>query len=186
MIEASAVPASRWRRRQRLGVVWLVLIGAFILMVAGSHFLFAYSRQYDVVGWLAALIMLPNFYLLLTTHEAAQRNRKPIGRVRRVLLYCAGAAMMAGMCVMAPVGWFLAATWAFGETRTAIPATVLHAGDYHRGRGCNQEGVIGWEGQTASLCLQGLAPLPLRDRQIVPVRVTQSAIGLLIRHDSVR
>lgn len=79
MIGADAVHASRWGRRRRLGVVWLVLTGIFFLATAGNHFLFAYSRQYDVAAWLAALIMLPNFYLLLTKQEAARRNRKPIG-----------------------------------------------------------------------------------------------------------
>lgn len=185
MTEAGAEQASRLRRRTCIGVVWLVLIGAWIAMGSGN-FIFFYGRQYGVAALLAALMLFPYFYWWLTRQGAKQRNRKPIGRLRRLVLYSFGAAMATLMCALAPVGWLLAATWAFGETRASIPAAVLHAGDYHRGRGCNQEGVIGWEGQTASLCLQGLAPLPLRDRQIVPVRVTQSAFGLLIRHDSVR
>lgn len=185
-MEDGAAQASRWRVRTGLGVMLLVAIGAILAMDSG-HFIFFYGRPYQVAAWLAALILFPYCYLWLTKQEARQRKRKPIGRLRRLLLYCFGAAMMAGMCALAPLGWVMAATWAFGATRTSIPATVLHAGDYHRGlKGCNQGGVLAWEGYTASMCLQGLGPLPLRDNQTLPVSVTQSAFGLLIRRDRVR
>lgn len=184
-MQVGAAQASRWRVRTWGGVMWLVLIGAMLAADSG-HFIFFYGRQYHVAAWLAALILVPYCYLWLTKQEAKQRNRKPIGRRRRLLLYACGAAMVAFICVLAPIGWLMAATWEFGATRTSIPATVLHAGDYHRGRGCNQDGVLAWEGHTASICLQGLAPLPVRDSQIVLVSETQSAVGLLIQHNRVR
>ena len=173
------------RRRTVIGIaVWLVLIGAFLVLGAGTHFIFFFSQKYRVGAWLAALALFPFFYCFLANPERQKLrgNRKPVGRIRRLGLFCFGAAMAAGLSVLAPLGWLLAATWMFGAPRTAIPATVLQVGEYHRSRNCDQSGVLAFEGRVSSMCFEGPGAIPLRANQGVLLGGRQSPVGFLVRH----
>lgn len=162
--------------------MWLVLIGAFLAASAGSHFVFFFSSQYRVGAWLGALILFACFYRFLANPDRQKRPADPhwAGRMRRLSLFSFGAAMAAGITVLAPFGWLLAATQTLGDTRTSVPARVLLVSDFHRGRGCDQSGVLAFEGRVASICAEGRGKLPLRANQSVLLSGKQSAFGFLV------
>lgn len=185
MMQPGVAQASPSRRGTVIGVVvWLVLIGAFLAGSTGGHFVLFFARGYTVGAWLGALILLPFFYRFLADPERQKlrANRKRVGRIRRLVLLTFGAAMAAFLSVLAPLGWLLAATWMFGEARTAIPATVLQASDYSRNRYCDQSGVLAIEGRVSSMCFEGPGAVPLLAGQTVLLGGKQSAFGLLVRH----
>ena len=105
-----------------------------------------------------------------------------MGWIRRLVLFSFGATMAAWFTVLAPLGWLLAATWTFGEQRTSIPATVLQVSDYIRSRGCDQRGVVAFEGRVSSICFEGPGAVPLRANQTVLLGGKQSAFGFLVGH----
>jgi hypothetical protein len=177
-------------RRLPWGIRALVLLlfcfmffGAILHAAFSGHFVFFYAAQYKQVGWVAFPCLLAVFAGLLALPQvtAPMRAKHPTRWVRWFFSYPLFVGALAGMTVLAPLGWLAATTWAFGTEREPLRATVVSVEPLGSGKGCGQHVTLQVLSTRATLCLTNhYAGPPLRAQQEVRISVRASAAGLLL------
>ena len=161
----------------------LVLGGALLKITVGSRFVFFYSERYTSIGWWAFALLFPVIAVAMFNEQVKvhMRLRYPTWWVRWLMMYPLSVALAAAAVVIAPLGWIAALTLATGSSAEPTVGRLISVGDYRpSSKGCDQRGELAMHGKTASICLEGLAVLPMRGNVPVVVSGKQSNFGLLI------
>ncbi len=131
----------------------------------GSHFIFFRAAGYKKVAWWIFLGLLPLIAgrMLSERTRSHMRLRYPTWWVRRLLLYPLTAAVVSAATVTAPLGWIAAHAWAMGTDTEPLPGRLVSVGKY-----------------MGSICLEGVAAIPMKANPSVAVHARQSPLGLLV------
>jgi hypothetical protein len=160
-----------------------MFIGAILHVAFSGRFVFFYAAQYKQAGWLAFPCLMAAFSGLLALPQvtAPIRAKHPTRWVRWFFSYPLFVAALAGMTVLAPLGWLAAGTWAFGTQREPLRATVVSVEPFRSSKGCNQHVTLHVLSTRATLCLANHYAGPaLKAEQEVRIDVRATAAGLLL------
>lgn len=175
---------NRWLLAIVLVVLAFVLLGSFMQLVAGSRFVFFFASQYKHAGWWVFLCLLPVFAILMLTKErftSQLRARYPTRWFRWLFMYPLTVALLAGMVVVAPLGWLAAAVWAFGNESASVPARVLSVEEYRSRKGCDQHATLSILSTEATICLADhYTGMALKANQEVAVSGQALSFGFFI------
>lgn len=111
------------------------------------------------------------------------RLRYPTWWVRRLFMYPLMAAVASATAVTDPLGWIAAHAWAVGADTEPLPGRLASVGDYRASsKGCAQRGELAVGKYMGSICLEGVAAIPMKVNPSVAVHARQSPLGLLVLH----
>jgi len=167
-----------------LTVFIFVSLGAFLDLVQGGRFVFFYSAQYTQAALVAFLVLLPACAGLLLTQPrfiAHMQWRYPTPWVRWLFLNPLITVIAAGAIVVAPRGWLVAGTWAFGIPQAPLVAKVISVEQFSARKGCDQRATLNLLSVQVTICLADhYVGAPLRTDQEVLVSGKASLTGFLI------
>lgn len=158
------------------------VIGGIVLEVTtGSRFVFYFERQYTAVGWCAFALLLPVFGI--PTHrymKHAGRHRYPTWAVRWLFMYPLTTAFGSAAVVIAPLGWIATYVSAAGATVEPNRGQLVSVDDYRSSRrGCDQRAKLAVRDHLASVCLEGIAALPMKRGPVI-VQGKAARLGFLV------
>jgi hypothetical protein len=160
-----------------------MFLGAALHVAFSGRFVFFYAAQYRQAGWVAFPCLLAAFSGLLALPQvtAPIRAKHPTRWVRWFFSYPLFVGALAGMTVLAPLGWLAASTWAFGSEREPLRATVVSVEPFRSSKGCDQHVTLRVLSTQPTLCLANhYAGPPLKAQQEIRIGVRGSAAGLLL------
>lgn len=161
-----------------LALLGAELLGAMLYFAVGDHFVFYFSRQYEPIGLVAIIFLLPALALALATlpqKSGRSNGRESAGAMTGVLL------IAIGMLFYAPIGWASLVTWVFGQQRNHLTAELKEVGAY-RGpwvKGCDQKGTIELPSMDASICLEDVGKTPMTNGAVF-VDGRESSLGFFV------
>lgn len=181
----SAPPASGTRIAIVLLAFAFFLGGMLLEFSVGSHFIFFYAAGYKEVAWWIFLGLLPLIAGCMLSERVRShiRLRYPTWWVRRLVMYPLMAAVVSATAVTAPLGWIAAHAWAMGADTEPLPGRLASVGNYRASsKGCAQRAELAVGKYTGSICLEGVAAIPMKANPSVAVHARQSPLGLFVVH----
>ncbi|MCX2865484.1 hypothetical protein OOZ63_27035 [Paucibacter sp. PLA-PC-4] len=176
-------PVSKAAAALLLFALAFVLAGFVLELGIGSNFVFLFSAEYQAAGKWAFALLLPIIGVGFRNRHMARQLRQnyPTWWVRRLLVYPLSVALVAGMVVLAPLGWIAAFAWATGSPTGPTTGRLVSVDEYRTSsKGCGQRGQLSVRGHTAQVCLEGLAVLPMKAGTPIMVEGELSSMGLLV------
>lgn len=138
-----------------LVLLLLVLVGDMLTVEVGSRLVLRGHLSYAPIAAWGMAILTPAFlalFVLSPSMRDSLRGRMPTAAFRRLVGYPLMALFMAGMVLIAPLGWFTAAVKVFG-TPTRLTTAVTEVEPWRGGKGCKRHARLELWAQRTQICI---------------------------------